>query len=117
MGFMERPIDPKKVAELTEQEKWECTVRWLNVLYRGHHYLSDGQMNVEEFLEDVNTICSPGCPYYEKCPSTAHDPYRPTMPVPMNFKVLERFTGKSSVSGVILPPKDSRYMYNVPRSE
>lgn len=93
--------NPKKVIELTESEKWECTVRWLNALYSGYRYMLYGEMSQEEFLEETNP-CYPACPYREKCPSVDQDPYRPTVPIPRNFKVLEKFTpGLNVVSSVV----------------
>lgn len=97
--------DPKKAADLTEQEKLECTVRWLNFLYSSYYQMLTGDLKVEDFLGDARP-CYPDCPYSEKCPCTAHDPYRPTMPVPMNFKVLEKFTPGLSVEGPVFPLKD-----------
>lgn len=95
--------NPEKVEELTESEKWECTVRWLNRLYSGYRYMLYGEMTPEEFLEDTSA-CYPECPYSKKCPSVDQDPYRPTVPVPTNFKVLEQFTpGLNVVSSVVQP--------------
>lgn len=86
--------------ELTEQEKWECTVRWLNVLYSAHFYLQAGY---EVPLEVVDGCLK--CPFYDKCPSNYHvtDDGLPDLskmiPIPMNFKVLEQFTGTGTVVG------------------
>ena len=99
--------DPDKVAELSEKEKMECTVRWLNHLYRSYSLMLWGEMTAEEFLESPSP-CYPDCPYSKKCPSTARDPYRPTVPIPINFKVLEQFTPGLSVEGPILRPRDTR---------
>lgn len=109
-------VDHNKVFELTEQEKWICTVRWLNELYSGYYYLQTGEMNLEEFLDEINP-CTNECPCYKKCPSTSHDPYRPTVPIPKNFRVLERFTGKYSVVSPMFPLKDNRHKDNVYRHE
>jgi len=79
-------IDPKKVPELSEQEKWVCTVKWLNSLYSGHYALLNGEFtNLEEYIEYAEEAepCSNECPYYEKCPSTAREPYRPFVPIPI----------------------------------
>lgn len=97
-------INPEKAEELTESEKWECTVRWLNALYSGYRYMLYGEMNQEEFLEETNP-CYLECSCYKKCPSVDHDPYRPTVPISMNFKVLERFTPGLNVVGSVLQPR------------
>lgn len=88
--------DPNRVKELTTMEKMVCTARWLNFLYSGFYYMQIGELSAEVFLESEDP-CSTECPFFKKCPSVASDPYRPTVPIPRNFNVLERFTGKYNV--------------------
>ncbi|MEY8515331.1 hypothetical protein AALC25_00115 [Lachnospiraceae bacterium 29-84] len=95
-------VKPGRMGGLTEQEKWECTVRWLNDLYTGYYNLLYGAVDAEGFLEWVGKSCD-GCPHHKKCPSTTYDPYRPTVPIPVNFKVLEKFTPGLSVAGPVFP--------------
>lgn len=99
-------IDPKKVNELSEHEKWVCTVRWLNTLYSRYYFFALKELTAEEFIE--GTDACRGCPYYVKCPSVAKEPYRPFVPIPINFRVLERFTGAGSVAGPVFSLKDNQ---------
>lgn len=109
-------INPEKVSELTESEKWECTVRWLNALYSGYWYMLYGEMSQEEFLEETNP-CYPECSCYEKCPSVDHDPYRPTVPIPKNFMVLEQFTPGLNVVSSVVQSRDTSHKNTVLRNE
>ncbi len=97
--------DPKKAVELTEQEKWECTARWLDALYVGYYHLLCGNIDADGFLEHVDAHCL-RCPHYNKCPSNTKEPYRPTMPIFYNFHVLNRFIHGLSVLGPGIPPVD-----------
>ena len=97
-------VDPKKQS-LTDSEKMECVVRWLNALYTAYWYLLRGEMGLDE-LGEMNPCGESKCPYIEKCPCTAKEPYRPTVPIAMNFKVMEQFTGKSSVLSSVFRPRD-----------
>lgn len=82
--------EPQKVQELTDQEKLECTIRWLNFLYLNYSRLEDGTVKLDEFLEDSGP-CHTECPYAEKCPSISKAPYHPTVPITHNFMVLMKF--------------------------
>ncbi len=109
-------IDPEKVEELTEQEKFECTVRWLNDLYDGYRNMLHGWIDGTVFLEKVGTSCNE-CPHNKKCPSTARDPYRPTIPIPHNFQVLSQFTPGLNVVGPVLQRWDIPHKDNVFQNE
>lgn len=72
--------DKQKVTELTEQEKWECTVRWLNALYR--HSV---------FPEDFPEEPCENCPLlWVKCPKNYPQD---------SFRVLEKYTGRGTIVG------------------
>lgn len=81
---------PDKVSELSEHEKLDCTIRWLNFLYLNFYRLEKGTLKLEEFLEDPGP-CYSDCPYAEKCPSISAPPYHPTVPITHNFMVLMKF--------------------------
>lgn len=103
-------IDPKKVSELSDPEKWDCTARWLNELYSAYWYILTGEMDGSDFIEEVNPCRYPEeCPYYQKCPSTTNIPYRPTVPIPVNFRVMEQFTQECNVVSPMFPLKDIRH--------
>jgi len=71
----------KDKPELTEKEKWECIVRWVNQAYR-----------YSCFPEDYPEIepCSK-CPLmWKKCPQDLPQRF---------FKVLEKYTGEGTVVG------------------
>lgn len=94
---------------MTEQEKWECVVRWLNALYRAYLY---GQPFPEKVIdEDVlwYADCDPYsvedtsgktpnyfpctvCPHSQKCHTQKLYPQQ-------NFRILEQFTGERTVVG------------------
>lgn len=104
-----------KVDKLTESEKWVCTVRWLNFLYSSHYYMLCGEMTAEEFLEGPEP-CTSDCPCLDKCPSVARDPDRPTVPIPMNFKVLEQFTPGLNVVGPAFPLRGIPHKDSTPQN-
>lgn len=63
---------------LTEQEKWSCTVQWLNALYTAFFKKTEVEIPCEK------------CPVFtKKCESR--------VPPPANFEVLEKVTGKGTV--------------------
>ena len=72
---------------LTEQEKWECTVRWLNACYR--HFV---------FPNDYSGDPCPDCPLqFRKCFRCDHK--TGIQYISDNFRVLEQFTGDGTVVG------------------
>lgn len=72
--------------QLTEAEKWQCTARWLNYLYRKFAIPKD------DFVFPCDS-----CPICEsKCGSYMRDyPQR-------NFTVLEKFTGPNTIVGPVV---------------
>lgn len=96
-------IDPKRVDDLTDREKWECTARWLNYLYNGYYWMMTGRLAPEEFLDGIPNPCTKECPCYEKCPSVAKDPYRPFRPIYTNFQVMSQFIPGSTVVSLSFP--------------
>lgn len=95
-------IDPNRVDELTEQEKWECTARWLGYLYNGYFWMWSGELTLDEFLQSP-APCSKECRSYEKCPAVAQDPYRPFHPIYSNFQVMEKIIPGLIVVNLVFP--------------
>lgn len=90
-------------SELTDGEKWQCTARWINALYR--EFLShvsmkdvgDAILSLEEALySETNYLPCAVCPIDHKCRNTGEPPQ-------INFKLIERFTGKDTIMGYTLP--------------
>lgn len=105
-----------KADGLTDREKMECTVRWLNFLYSSYYRMLVGDLIAEEFLK-ITSPCGANCPYWDKCPCVALEPDRPTVPIPMNFKVLEQFTPGLSVAGPVFSLTGTQYKDNGLQSE
>lgn len=88
---------------LTRHQRFVCVVRWLNTLYTAYAY----KLAVPEGGACID------CPQNEDCPSCTKKKlddikFGELLPVPMNFHILEQFTGKGSLIG---------HMGNIPSSE
>jgi hypothetical protein len=71
--------------ELTEKEKLECAVKWLNRLWYGF------------VLEEPPKMACDDCSLWlVKCKRKKHN----VMPCLEHFKVLEQFTGEGTVAGL-----------------
>lgn len=97
---------------MTEQERWECVVRWLNALYRAY---ANGEpfpekrigndmiwhADCEPYSAEETSAKTPNyfpctvCPYSQKCRERTICPQQ-------NFRILEQFTGERTVVGGIL---------------
>lgn len=90
-------------SKLTDKEKWQCTARWLNALYReslSHvpmNDVGDGKLSLKEALySETNYFPCATCPIERKCRDVMEPPQ-------INFKIIERFTGKDTIMGYTLP--------------
>lgn len=90
-------------AELRDDEKWQCVARWINALYReflSHIPMSDvgdGELSCEEALDsETNYFPCAVCPIEHKCLDAGEPPQ-------INWKIIERFTGKDTIMGYTLP--------------
>lgn len=80
---------------LTDRERYLCIVRWLNTTYAA--YLHNLPINDEVYP------CR-GCPQWEYCPCHTGKKIEDiglgeVLPIPMNWHILEQFTGHGSVAG------------------
>ena len=106
---------------LTEQEKWECTARWLNATYRACVFQDPlvrvfpeeiGPLSIEEALynpDNIDPCCV--CPiYFEKCQHNTMDHNVPGVckvlrPPQESFQVLEKYTGANTIVSYGKPGK------------